>query len=164
MIQFTPMSQEQFPDFRHRCIEELASECIKSGYWKDLTISEALKKAAIKQDDGLPNGVNTPDNYFFNINETESSTQVGAVWFAKRNRDDVYVAYIFEIHIKEPFQNKGYGLSALLKLEEKVRQLGLDTIQLHVFEYNVLARALYKKAGYYQIKNDETSLILEKKL
>ena len=46
------------------------------------------------------------------------------------------------------FRRRGYGEQAMAAIEDKVRELGLDTIDLHVFGFNTAARALYEKMGY----------------
>ena len=51
------------------------------------------------------------------------------------------------------------GAAALLALEAKVKELGIDKIALHVFAHNHVARALYEKAGF-----EITGIYLTKKL
>ena len=61
--------------------------------------------------------------------------------------------------IYEEYRRRGYGRQTLAALDEKAKELGLDTISLHVFGHNQAAIALYQQAGY-----QTTSLYMAKKL
>ncbi|HET7142394.1 MAG TPA: GNAT family N-acetyltransferase, partial [Anaerolineales bacterium] len=50
--------------------------------------------------------------------------------------------------IEERFRGKGYGKSLMLLLEEKAREMGLKSLELHVFGSNHIARNLYEAIGY----------------
>jgi ribosomal protein S18 acetylase RimI-like enzyme len=68
-------------------------------------------------------------------------------------------AVIYDFVVYEEFRRRGYGRQTLTALEEKAKELGLDTISLHVFGHNQSAIALYQQAGY-----ETTSLYMAKKL
>lgn len=57
----------------------------------------------------------------------------------------------FGIIINKPFQSKGYGRQAMKLIEQEAKRLGVKKISLEVFEKNIRAVRLYKKAGYKQI-------------
>ncbi len=59
----------------------------------------------------------------------------------------------------EEFRRRGYGRQALLTLEAKVKDLGIDKIALHVFAHNRVAQALYESAGF-----EMTGIYMTKKL
>lgn len=54
----------------------------------------------------------------------------------------------YEIVIHAQFQRQGHARRAFRALEDKVRQVGLSGIALHVFGHNTGARALYESLGY----------------
>ena len=81
------------------------------------------------------------------------------IWIASQQRGAQRTAFIYNIEIAEALRGKGYGRQALLAVEEKVKALGLDTISLHVFGHNLVARALYEKVGY-----EVTNVLMSKKL
>ena len=70
------------------------------------------------------------------------------IWFAVDDKKTVPSSFIYDIRIQEEFRSRGYGTQALRALEEKVKELGVSKIGLHVFGHNHAARALYEKVGY----------------
>ena len=67
--------------------------------------------------------------------------------------------FIYDLRIYDEYQRRGYARQAMLALETKVRELGLDTISLHVFGHNHAAKALYDQLGY-----EVTNINMSKKL
>jgi len=53
-------------------------------------------------------------------------------------------AYIFYILILEEFRGQGWGKKLLNDMEEKFKGLGIERIQLNVFNHNKSALKLYK--------------------
>ncbi len=70
------------------------------------------------------------------------------IWFAVQADRPHPVAFIYDFVIFEEYRRRGYGEQALLTIEDKVRELGFDTISLHVFGHNRAAQTLYDKVGY----------------
>ena len=60
-------------------------------------------------------------------------------------------AEILNIVIFKPFQARGYGYSAIRKLQAELARAGVKKIFLEVRESNRAARALYTKTGFEQI-------------
>ena len=56
--------------------------------------------------------------------------------------------YIFDFMLDETQQGKGYGKQAMLALEEVAKEMGIETLALHVFAHNTIAINLYKNLGY----------------
>jgi RimJ/RimL family protein N-acetyltransferase len=48
----------------------------------------------------------------------------------------------------------------MLAIEEKARELGLQSIELHVFAHNAVAMALYEKIGY-EVKSQNMTKALD---
>jgi ribosomal protein S18 acetylase RimI-like enzyme len=67
--------------------------------------------------------------------------------------------FIYDIEVDEAFRGRGYGRAALLALEPLARELGYDTVGLHVFGDNEVARNLYRTSGYV-----ETDVMMNKRL
>ena len=88
-----------------------------------------------------------------------SGDDVGMLWLAVQEQGGVTKAFVFDVQIYEPFRRQGYGTAAFQAMEEKVNDLGLDTITLHVFGSNHPAREMYKKLGYV-----ETDVMMAKQL
>ncbi|HSO28244.1 MAG TPA: GNAT family N-acetyltransferase, partial [Anaerolineales bacterium] len=71
-------------------------------------------------------------------------------------------AFIYDFVIDEAYRRRGYGRLALLALEDKAREMGIDQIALHVFGHNHAARALYESVGY-QVTNLQMAKALGEK-
>ncbi len=56
--------------------------------------------------------------------------------------------FIWDIVIDPGRRGRGYGRAAMEALEPLARSLGYDTIRLHVFGHNEVARSLYSAVGY----------------
>ena len=70
------------------------------------------------------------------------------IWFAERIQASKPTAFICDFQIDEEFRKKGYGKQTMVALEEKVKELGIETISLHVFGHNKTAINLYQAIGY----------------
>ena len=92
-------------------------------------------------------GLETPENHFFTIVDSQS-VPVGTLWFAVKTKFDAKVAYVFDVGVRPERQREGHAMRAFSALEEQVRSLGLTGIALHVFGRNTAARALYEKLGF----------------
>ena len=56
--------------------------------------------------------------------------------------------WIYDIIIHEDFRRKDYASRTLDLVEERTRDLGVKSVELHVFGHNRGAQALYEKLGY----------------
>jgi len=156
MVRLIPMTEDEFQAYYTGAVEEYAEEHVKSGNWQP---SEALEKSEKEYRHYLPNGVASPNQYLFSIEDTESGAKVGMIWFELREQAQHRSAFIYDFRIDEAFRRRGYGRQTLSALEEKAKELGIETIALHVFGHNQAAVALYQKSGY-----EITNLHMAKKL
>ena len=155
MVHLIPMTEGEFQLYLQTAVREYAEEHVKAGNWHP---DDALEKSEKEFQSYLPDGLATPNQYLYMI-EDESPAKVGLIWLAAMNQGVQRFAFIYDFVIYASFRRKGYGQQALLAAEEKVKALGLDTISLHVFGHNQAAIALYEKAGY-----GITNLQMSKKL
>lgn len=144
------MSEADFKAYLEILIPDYAQEHVKSGRW---TAEEALAESRANIEGLWPNGLATENQYIFNIAADEETEPVGILWFAVEKGK----SFVYDIVIHDAFQRRGYASQAFLILEDKVRQMGLNTISLHVFGHNYAARALYQKLGYV-----ETNVMMSK--
>ncbi|HZY46079.1 MAG TPA: GNAT family N-acetyltransferase [Anaerolineae bacterium] len=156
MIQLIPMTQVEFDKFLSVEIEEYAQEHVKAGNWHP---DEAIQLSKAEHAKLLPNGLASPNQYLYSIQATDSGSNIGMIWFAEQQQGPNHYAFIYDFRIDEAQRGKGYGQDALSAIEEKVKALGLDTISLHVFGHNQMARSLYEKVGY-----EITNVNMSKKL
>lgn len=145
MVRLEPMDEAEFQDYLKESIPEYAQEHVKAGRWSS---EEALQRAREEYEQILPDGLQTKDQYVFSVVDEGTATNVGMLWFAVRIRGQKPSAYVFDVIIAENYRRRGYGEQAFRALEEKVHELGIETISLHVFGHNYAARAMYEKLGY----------------
>lgn len=147
-----PMAEHAYEAWKSHGIQAFADDKEKSGY----SAQEALRLSQESYASGLPEGLNSPDNYIFTIlNAAEQP--VGATWFAVKEHYGKKSAFIYDIEIDLANRGKGLGRATMTALEDEVKKLGIDKIGLHVFAFNKTAHALYASLGY-----QTTDLTMEK--
>lgn len=156
MVQLLPMTESDFHLYLQNAVEEYAQDHVRAGNWHP---SEALQRSEKEFHDLLPDGVASKDQYLYSIVDDTTGAKVGILWFAVRRRASLPDAFVYDFLIYEEFRRQGYGKQAFAVLEERVQELGLDSVSLHVFGHNQPAIALYQAAGY-----EITNLHMTKKL
>ncbi len=145
MLTLSPMTQDSFARYRHAAVRNYAEDNIACGRWP---AEGALQRSIEDFAESLPQGLDTPDNYLYEIRSTESNDAVGILWFAVVTKNGIQSAFVYDIEINPEHRRRGYGRSAFVALELLVRGLGLSSIGLHVFGQNPGAQALYNSLGY----------------
>ncbi|KRM44401.1 GNAT family N-acetyltransferase [Lentilactobacillus parafarraginis] len=153
MLSLTPMTQADYDDYLATAATTFASEKVKAGTWNEQL---AFQRASETYQRLLPNGIKTPDNYFYRIDQDK--TKVGVLWLAK-SHDNPEAAFIYDLYIFKDYQNQGIGTEALQLADDEARQLGFKRIALHVFGHNERALHVYQKSGF-----EITDINLEKPL
>ena len=156
MVRLVPMTDSEFQSYYRRAIEGYAQEHVKAGNWD---ASEALQKAEKEFLQLLPDGIASKDQHLFTIEDGNTGVKVGMIWFAEQYRAARPYAFINDFLIYEGHRRKGYGTQTLRALEEEVKKMGVETIELHVFGHNRAAIDLYQKAGY-----GTTNILMAKKV
>lgn len=141
------MTAARYEDWHDRAIREYADDKARAGNWP---AEEALSRSQDEFSRLLPDGLATPDNWLFSIENAENGTAVGIIWLAALPEQGGAGrrAFIYDFEIDAAYRRRGYGTEALKALDEKAREMGFAEIGLHVFGHNLPARALYEKAGY----------------
>ncbi|WP_440113637.1 GNAT family N-acetyltransferase [Paenibacillus sp. QZ-Y1] len=143
-MELVAMNQEEYANFRVRSIKDFAEEKVQAGTW---AAEEAQERAEASYDKYLPEGLNTPGNYIYNVVH-EAEGNVGYIWFNITENRRGKEAFLLDIVVEEVHRGKGYGTETMEALEQKALSLGVDRIGLHVFGHNVRASSLYRKMGY----------------
>jgi ribosomal protein S18 acetylase RimI-like enzyme len=151
-----PLSDEEFEEYLSVLRAAYVEDMVESGF---MDRADAEAKADGDIETQLAGGVRTPDTYLYAVQDDTAAT-VGYAWMAKRP-DQVGrpVAFVFDIWLREEDRGRGLGRAAMIALEKKARELGLDAIRLNVFGHNKVARELYNSLGY-----DELSVLMGKSL
>ena len=144
-VVLTPMTREEFDDYLEAAIAHFAQEKIRSGEWKE---DEAMALSEEDHDRLLPNGVNTLDQHLFTARDSDSNEPVAVFWLAMRGRGGRVEGYVYDIEVIEKYRGRGYGRATMLAGIEKARELGAQSVGLHVFGHNAPARVLYQSLGF----------------
>lgn len=139
------MTESEFQVYLKRSIENYAQEHVKAGNWDS---TDALQKAEKEFLQLLPDGVASQNQHLLSIEDSNTGVKVGLIWFAEKHQASRSSAFIYDFLIYDEHRRKGYGGQTLNALEEKIKELGIETISLHVFGHNQAAIDLYRKAGY----------------
>lgn len=145
MIKLIPIEQADYDVFLEHEIVEYANDHVRNGNW---LADEALEKSRAEFQHYLPDGPKSKDQFVLTIFEDETKQKLGVLWVQVKMDDPHREAFIFDFIIDEPFRGKGFGKQALLALDEKLIELGAESVGLHVFGHNTNAFELYKKMGY----------------
>ncbi len=145
MIRLAPMSQSDFEVYLESAIDQYAQEHVRAGNWSP---DQARKLSEDSYHHLLPDGVATPDQYLFTIEDQALGEKVGMLWFAVEERVEAPRVFLYDIRIEEAYRRRGHATEALQALEARVRGLGVTRNTLHVFGQNDAAQAMYEKLGY----------------
>ncbi len=156
MTVLVPMREEEFDDFLVSSASAYADDNIKSGRW----LPEGAHGRALSElRDSLPQGIDTPDNYLFDILASPGGTVVGYVWCAIQENCGQRSAFVYDVEIKPEFRRQGHASKAFAAIQEHMAALEIESLGLHVFAFNEGAIALYRKLGF-----EVTGLNMQKKL
>jgi ribosomal protein S18 acetylase RimI-like enzyme len=145
MTSIRPMSQEGYPAFLEDAVAGYAAQNVAGGRWRPEDAADLARAETTRL---LSQGLETPDNFLFEVLDDANASVVGYVWFAATPRGSVKIAFVFQVTIYPQYQGLGHGKAALALVEGRAKELGLSGMALHVFAYNEAARALYESAGF----------------
>lgn len=140
MIKLEPIQQEDFERFLDQEIRGYAEEHVRNGNWSP---EGALERSKKEFEHYLPDGIHSKDQYIYSMVDQEEN-HLGIVWVQVKAQK----AFIFDFVIEEAFRGKGYGKRALAAMDEKLKSMDVESVELHVFGDNIAAQELYKKAGF----------------
>ena len=156
MTTLVPMSSAAFEGFLRAAIESYASQNVASGRW---SVESAPELSRAEHDRLLPQGLATKDAHLFEILDTKTNGVVGTLWLAVQNLAGIPAGYVYNVEIHPLHRRKGHARRAFEALEPICRDLGLSSVGLNVFAYNVAARRLYEALGY-----EATAITMRKRL
>jgi ribosomal protein S18 acetylase RimI-like enzyme len=144
-IGFVELEEGPYRDYKRNLVRHYAADKVRAGAWSQ---AEAEGRAARDVDGLLPEGPATQGHLLYAVREDSTDAEVGIVWFALRDSGVGRSVWIYDIIIHEDFRRRGYASRTLELVEERARDLGAKSVELHVFGHNRGARALYEKLGY----------------
>jgi ribosomal protein S18 acetylase RimI-like enzyme len=153
MIVLAEMPRERFAGYRDHLVRDYAREKDRAGAWS----SEEAPRRHV--DGQLPEGTDTEGHHLYLLRDRATAEEVGIVWIAVRDSEVGRSVWVYDIQVHEPFRRRGHATRALRAIESAARDLGADSVGLHVFGHNCAARALYERLGY-----ETTSVIMRRRL
>jgi len=143
-VRLVPMNKKEFEITRAAGVKRYADENVKVGYWRP---AEALKRSEAAHSNLLPDGLRTEGHHFYKALDVDTEKKVGHLWLKVETGED-RKGFVFDVFIEEGERGRGYGKAMMLALEAKAKRMKLDSLALHVFAYNDVARHLYDSLGY----------------
>jgi ribosomal protein S18 acetylase RimI-like enzyme len=134
-----------YASYLEAAIQGYARENVAAGRWPEVG---ALERSRDDFHALLPAGIDTPDNYLFEILEGEDDPVIGFIWYALGRKRGSCLAFIYDLEILEAHRRKGHARRALLALEQHAAERGATAVGLNVFAANHVAQELYRKLGY----------------
>ena len=155
-VRLVDLGDTPYYDYRKNLVRDYAADKVRAGAWSQ---ADAEGRAARDVDGLLPEGPATQGQFLYSVRDDSMDAEVGTVWFALRNSGVGRSVWIYDIIIYENFRRRGYASRTLELVEDRARELGARSIELHVFGHNHGARALYEKMDY-----NETSITMAKQV
>jgi ribosomal protein S18 acetylase RimI-like enzyme len=147
MVSLRKMTKAEFLAFLSADIPAYANEKVRAGNW---TAEEALARSKDEHDRLFPRGSESPHQHLFTIELM--GMPVGRLWLSTDPQTSGGAGFIYDLFVDEGSRRQGVATQAMILLEGEARKLGLTSLALHVFGYNVAARSLYEQLGY-QVTN-----------
>jgi len=145
MVRLVPMTEEEFEAFMKISMQDQARGQVQAGTWR---AEDADNNIEMLRSQFLPDGLTTPDHFFYSIEAAGADARVGGLWYMVEEEEGKRQVFVVDIQIYDPYRRRGYGSQAFQAMEEKAREMGITTLSLHVFTHNHPARAMYEKLGY----------------
>lgn len=148
-VKLRRMTNEEFESFYGWSIEHQAKELMEElRISQEEAISETIKEVA----EMLPDGIDTPHNYFTTIVDSDSDENIGFVWTLHEVTEGRKQSFICDFAIWESKRRKGYASVALRLAENQAAEAGCVESVLFVKDNNTAATALYRKCGYQVLR------------
>lgn len=155
-IRFVPFGEADFMSWLLQAIPAFALTNVQDGRW---TLAESIEKSQQAHAELLPQGLQTPGQFFVHLHDAATDAPVGSMWWAEAPKGGVLEAYVYNIEIDAALRGRGHARAAFAELERDVRTRGVAQLGLHVFGHNAGARRLYESLGF-----EPTSITLRKVL
>lgn len=160
-IVFGKMNEDEFRRFEDKNIKDYAQTLIKGrGFDEKTALTESEKEFKSM----LPDGLHTKDQFLMFIENAQSGTPVGEIWFGYEEEDGERQVFLAEFLIYEEYRRKGCATSALSEMERLAKADGCAVSALYVWDHNPGAYKLYEKCGYATVSHGNGGSYMKKRL
>ncbi|AKP34515.1 GNAT family N-acetyltransferase [Yersinia aleksiciae] len=147
MVTLRAMRAEELGDYRNLFITEYAQDLVSNS---DYSVEQAQAYATQSFDSYLPEGVNSPSDHLFCIENRDDiggeEQLVGYLWYGLGKEDSA--AFIKDFYVLPQCQRQGYGSACLEALEKRLIDQGIFEIKLRVAADNPQAKRLYEQMAF----------------
>jgi ribosomal protein S18 acetylase RimI-like enzyme len=140
-----PMQAAAYPEYLESAICGYAQDNVSARRWPQVG---AIERSREDFESLLPRGLDTPDNFLFEILDHKNGPTVGYFWYKLERKYGACSAYVYDLEVRPEHRRQGHAWRALKALELLAAEAGATSIGLNVFANNAAARALYRKLGY----------------
>jgi ribosomal protein S18 acetylase RimI-like enzyme len=155
-VRFVPFTEVDFHAWLLQAIPAFALTNVEDGRW---TLAESIDRSKEAHAALLPQGLATPGQFFVRLQDADSGSDVGALWWSESDPAGGRQAWVYNIEIADSARRRGFARAAFHELERVVGERGVRHPSLHVFGHNHGARRLYDALGF-----EPTSITLRKTL
>lgn len=141
--QLREMNEEEFDRFLAFLIPDYAKDLSENFI---IPLEKATEESEKLMEELLPEKQNSSGQLVYNIFSVEEEKNVGVIWY--HIQPDSNKAYIYHILIYKEFRKRGFATIVLQELELAMKNAGITSMGLNVFNTNPHAYKLYKKLGY----------------
>lgn len=138
------MRDDEFAAWLPQMSDSYAQAMVDDG---GMTPEAAREKSVADIGHLFPDARPSADQFVF-VLEADGE-RVGELWLAERedmSRRPCF--FVYDVHVDEAHQGRGYGRAAMLLAEDEARRRSLGRVALNVFGRNEVARRLYRSLGY----------------
>lgn len=83
----------------------------------------------------------------------EDDMQIGFLWI--QLKPESKAAFGYDIYLEPQFRSQGIGRKVMIESGKKLNDLGIESVEICVFEHNQIARHLYASLGFKKKNFDE---------
>lgn len=153
-LRFVPFTDVDFHAWLTQAVPAYALTNVEEGRW---SLDEAIDQSREAHTLLLPQGLQTPGQFFMRLQIPDTGEDVGSLWWSETGKAGAAEAYVYNIEIEAHARRRGFGRAAFLELERVARERGLHHVSLHVFGHNHGARRFYEALDF-----EPTSITLRK--
>jgi ribosomal protein S18 acetylase RimI-like enzyme len=146
-VRLDPITDEEFAAWLLPAVKDLAQQHVLSGQWAPEDALEFSKGQFIRL---LPDGAGSDEQHLYTIRDTADGAAVGTLWIGMRLKAGRPEAYVYDLVVREERRGLGYGRATMLAGVARARELGAESLGLHVFGHNAVARELYGSLGFVE--------------
>ncbi len=153
MVTLRPMTDEEYATYSATMLEDYAATRARN---TGTTLEEERVASAQQIAELLPNGLHTPNHYFWRV-INDAGEPVGVLWVHSQRAPGM--AFIYDIAMDADQRGKGYGAATLEAMEAALKPMGVTSVGLNVFGDNPGAQHLYAKMGYQVVATSMRKVI-----